>query len=44
LEGHHAILLVCLVTGAVFCGLSVLLVWHCLVAISGYGMQELMDR
>ncbi|WIA39341.1 hypothetical protein OEZ86_005453 [Tetradesmus obliquus] len=44
LQGHHAILLVCVVTGAVCCGLVVLLAWHCLVAVSGYGTLELMDR
>jgi hypothetical protein len=44
LVGYHAVLLVCLVSGAVCCGLAVLLAWHCLVVVSGYGTLELMYR
>jgi palmitoyltransferase len=44
LVGYHAALLVCCVSGAVCCGLGPLLAWHCLVAVSGYGTLELMDR
>lgn len=44
LRGYQGIFVACVISGAVFCGLLVLLTWHCVVALSGYGTLELLDR
>lgn len=38
------VLIICIISGSVFIGLSLLLAWHAMVVSTSFGTLELMDR